>query len=89
MLDGKVPGPVVRQRGQRIREVGVALAARFRASQSGSVRRGLTLEDGTLVVTDNYLKARIASGLPRNVWTELAIPPDEAKASCHPLAPIA
>jgi threonylcarbamoyladenosine tRNA methylthiotransferase MtaB len=73
MLDGKVPGPVVRRRGQRIREIGAALAACFRASQSGSVRRGLTLEDGTLVVTDNYLKARIAPGLPRNAWTEVTL----------------
>jgi len=30
------------------------------------VRPGLTLEDGTLVVTDNYLKVRIASGRGRN-----------------------
>ena len=27
----------------------------------------MTLEDGTLVVTDNYLKVRIPPGLPRNV----------------------
>jgi threonylcarbamoyladenosine tRNA methylthiotransferase MtaB len=79
MLDGKVPGPVVRGRGQRIREIGAALAARFRASQAGSMRRGLTLEDGTLVVTDNYLKTRIRPGLPRNVWTDVAIPRDEAQ----------
>jgi threonylcarbamoyladenosine tRNA methylthiotransferase MtaB len=75
MLDDKVPGPVVRARGQRIREIGAVLAARFRASQAGSVRRGLTLEDGTLVVTDNYLKTRIPPGLPRNVWTDVTIPP--------------
>jgi threonylcarbamoyladenosine tRNA methylthiotransferase MtaB len=74
MLDGKVPGPVVRARGQRIREIGAVLAARFRASQAGSVRRGLTLDDGTLVVTDNYLKTRIPPGLPRNVWTDVTIP---------------
>jgi threonylcarbamoyladenosine tRNA methylthiotransferase MtaB len=73
LLGGKVPGPVVRGRGQRIREIGAALAARFRASQAGSVRRGLTLEDGTLVVTDNYLKARIPPGLPRNVWTDVTL----------------
>jgi threonylcarbamoyladenosine tRNA methylthiotransferase MtaB len=75
MLDEEVPGPVVRARGQRIREIGAVLAARFRASQAGSVRRGLTLEDGTLVVTDNYLKTRIPPGLPRNVWTDVTIPP--------------
>jgi hypothetical protein len=65
----------VRARGQRIREIGAVLAARFRASQAGSVRRGLTLEDGTLVVTDNYLKTRIPPGLPRNVWADVTIPP--------------
>jgi threonylcarbamoyladenosine tRNA methylthiotransferase MtaB len=73
ILDGKVPGPVVRARGRRIREIGAALAARFRASQAGSIRRGLTLEDGTLVVTDNYLKTRIPPGLPRNVWTDVRL----------------
>jgi hypothetical protein len=30
------------------------------------VRPGLTLEDGTLVVTDNYLKVRIPAGHSRN-----------------------
>ena len=40
--------------------------ARFHASQVGTIRPGLTLEDGTLVVTDNYLKVRIPAGLPRN-----------------------
>ena len=35
-------------------------------SQVGTVRPGLTLEDGTLVVTDNYLKVRIPAGLERN-----------------------
>lgn len=69
----KVPGPVVRGRGQRVREIASALASRFRASQAGTVRRGLTLEDGTLVVTDNYLKVRIPPGLPRNSWTTVVL----------------
>jgi hypothetical protein len=34
---------------------------------TGEVRCGLTLDDGTLVITDNYLKVRVAPGLPRNV----------------------
>jgi threonylcarbamoyladenosine tRNA methylthiotransferase MtaB len=72
-LDGKVPGPVVRARGQRVREIGSSLVARFRASQFGTTRRGLTLDDGTLVVTDNYLKVRIPPGLSRNVWTDVRI----------------
>ena len=39
----------------------------FRDAQVGTVRPGLTLEDGTLVVTDNYLKVRIPGrrDLPR------------------------
>jgi hypothetical protein len=32
----------------------------------GSLRPGLTLEDGTLVVTDNYLKVRVPRGRARN-----------------------
>ena len=65
-MSGKVPGPVVRARGSRIREIAAALTERFQASQLATVRPGLTLEDGTLVVTDNYLKVRIPGGLKRN-----------------------
>jgi len=62
----KVPGAVIRERGTRLRAIGAELSHRFRARQVGTVRPGLTLEDGTLVVTDNYLKVRIPAGLPRN-----------------------
>jgi threonylcarbamoyladenosine tRNA methylthiotransferase MtaB len=65
-MSGKAAGPVVRDRGAQIRAIGAALARRFREQQIGTVRPGLTLEDGTLVVTDNYLKVRIAPGLKRN-----------------------
>jgi threonylcarbamoyladenosine tRNA methylthiotransferase MtaB len=62
----KVQPPVIRDRGAELRRIGADLASRFRASQVGTVRPGLTLEDGTLVVTDNYLKVRIPSGRTRN-----------------------
>jgi threonylcarbamoyladenosine tRNA methylthiotransferase MtaB len=62
----KVPGPVTRARGARVREIGAALTERFQASQVNTIRPGLTLEDGSLVVTDNYLKVRIPAGLKRN-----------------------
>ena len=62
----KVPGPMVRERGARIRAIAADLARRFRTRQSGTTRQGLTLEDGTLVVTDNYLKVRIPPGRRRN-----------------------
>jgi threonylcarbamoyladenosine tRNA methylthiotransferase MtaB len=65
-MSGKVPGPVIRARGARLREMGAALSRRFRASQAGTVRPGLTLEDGSVVVTDNYLKVRIPAGRARN-----------------------
>ena len=65
-MTGKVHGFTIRERGAQLREIGSRLAHRFRASQVGTVRPGLTLEDGTLVVTDNYLKVRIASGRARN-----------------------
>ena len=72
-LPGKVEGAVVRERGARIRDIGAALARAFRDRQRGEIRPGLTLEDGTLVVTDNYLKVRIPPGRQRNerVWVSI------------------
>jgi threonylcarbamoyladenosine tRNA methylthiotransferase MtaB len=65
-MPGKVHGAVVRDRCARLRAVGQELSARVRGRQIGSVRPGLTLDDGTLVVTDNFLKVRIAPGPVRN-----------------------
>jgi threonylcarbamoyladenosine tRNA methylthiotransferase MtaB len=65
-LPGKVAGPVIRARGARLRQIGATLSARFHEAQVGTIRLGLTLEDGSLVVTDNYLKLRIPAGLARN-----------------------
>ena len=63
----KINGTIVRDRAARLRGIGAELTRRFHATQLGTERRGLTLEDGSLVVTDNYLKLRIPPGLPRNV----------------------
>jgi hypothetical protein len=49
-----------------LRRIGACLAARFRIAHAGSWRPALTLEDGTLAVTDNYLKVRIPPGHARN-----------------------
>jgi threonylcarbamoyladenosine tRNA methylthiotransferase MtaB len=65
-MDSRVPPAVIRERGAQLRAVGAVLARRFRAAQVGTDRPGLTLEDGTLVVTDNYLKVQIPPGQPRN-----------------------
>jgi threonylcarbamoyladenosine tRNA methylthiotransferase MtaB len=72
-LAGKVDGVVIRGRGARLRMLGAELSRRFRARQRGTVRPGLTLEDGTLVVTDNYLKVRIPPGRARNERVSVTI----------------
>jgi threonylcarbamoyladenosine tRNA methylthiotransferase MtaB len=65
-MSEKVDPVKVKARARLVREAGHALTERFRAAQVGAVRPGLTIEDGSLVVTDNYLKVRVAPGLPRN-----------------------
>jgi threonylcarbamoyladenosine tRNA methylthiotransferase MtaB len=65
-LKDKVHGSIVRARTGRLREISRALTAAFHNSQDGTTRPGLTIDDGAVVVTDNYLKVRIAPGLGRN-----------------------
>jgi hypothetical protein len=65
-MRGKVPNAAIRDRAARLRAIGSSLSRGFHASQVGSVRPGLTLDDGTHVVTDNYLKVRIPPGHQRN-----------------------
>jgi threonylcarbamoyladenosine tRNA methylthiotransferase MtaB len=72
-LPGRVHGSIVRDRAGVVRAIGRELNQRFHQSQDGAVRPGLTIEDGSLVVTDNYLKVRIPRGLPRNEWVNIAI----------------
>jgi threonylcarbamoyladenosine tRNA methylthiotransferase MtaB len=72
-LPDKIHGAVVRERGLALRRIGAGLTARFQASHAGTVRPGLTLEDGTLVVTDNYLKVRIPPGYKRNERVKLRL----------------
>ena len=64
---------VVRERGRRIRALGQEMAARFRQSQQGTVRRALTVDDGRSAVTDNYLKVKLRSPHSRNEWVEVTI----------------
>ncbi len=72
-MSGKVPGDLVRDRARRVREVSTRLSARFRANQAGRVFRALTLDDGSVAVTGNYLKLRIAPGLGRNEWVQVRV----------------
>jgi threonylcarbamoyladenosine tRNA methylthiotransferase MtaB len=66
-------GSAVKERGSQVRAIGAALARQFVASQIGTIHRALTLEDGALVVTGNYLKVRIPPGRPRNEWVRVRI----------------
>ena len=72
-LRGKVAGAVVRERARRVREIGQTLADRFHDSQIGTVHRALTIEDGSLAVTGNYLKLRIPAARTRNEWVRIRV----------------
>ncbi len=72
-MGGKVDGSSIRSRGAALRAIGASLTRRFHEAQRGSVRPGLTLEDGTLVVTDNYLKLRIPPGFARNQRVQVRV----------------
>jgi threonylcarbamoyladenosine tRNA methylthiotransferase MtaB len=72
-LSGRVHGSVVRERATRLRAISHHLSSRFHRSQLGIVHRALTLDDGTVVVTGNYLKLRIPPGRQRNEWVEVRV----------------
>jgi threonylcarbamoyladenosine tRNA methylthiotransferase MtaB len=67
-LPAKVHGAIVRERASRAREIARGLTRAFHRSQDGAVRSALTIEDGSMAVTDNYLKVSIGSGRLRNEW---------------------
>jgi threonylcarbamoyladenosine tRNA methylthiotransferase MtaB len=69
----KVHGETVKQRAEALRARAGDLLRRFQSSQVGSIRRGLTLGDGSLVLTDNYLKVRVPPGRARNEWVRVHI----------------
>ena len=72
-LTAKVDAPTVRDRAARLRGIGADLTRRFRSSQIGAVRPALTLDDGSVVVTDNFLKLKIEAGLARNVRVRVRV----------------
>ena len=72
-LAGRVHGSTERERAGLVRAIGRALQQKFTDSQEGSARPGLTIEDGSLVVTDTYLKVRIPPGHVRNQWVTVVL----------------
>ena len=80
-LPGKVHGAVVKARAQRLRDISRRLSTAFRARQVGTVRPALTLEDGRVAVTDNYLRVPVPPGHARNQWVSVTIPEEAAGAA--------
>jgi len=73
MLPDKIHGSAVRERANRLRSISAQLTSRFQHSQVGTIHRALTLDDGTIAVTGNYLKIKIPPGRMRNEWIDLKI----------------
>ena len=65
-MPSKVAPAIVRHRAARLREVARELNLRFAERQIGRERPALTLGDGSVALTDNYLKLGIARGRARN-----------------------
>ena len=73
-LPSKVHGSVIKARAQRLREISRVLSERFRAAQRGTTRPALTIEDGSIAVTDNYFRVPAPAGHVRNEWVSVTLP---------------
>jgi threonylcarbamoyladenosine tRNA methylthiotransferase MtaB len=72
-MQPKVHGTAIRERAAAVRAVGRELSARFERSLAGSIRPGLTIDDGATVLTDNGLKVRIMPAFGRNVRVRVRV----------------
>lgn len=84
-LPDKVHGAAVKARAERLRAISRALHQRFRRAQTGRVRPALTIDDGSIAVTDNYVRVRVGPGHARNTWMNVTIPPPDDAADAAPL----
>jgi threonylcarbamoyladenosine tRNA methylthiotransferase MtaB len=75
-MRGKVSGVVVRERARRLRNISERLSRAFRASQVDTEHWALTLDDGSVAVTGNYLKIGIPAGYSRNQWLRVRVTSD-------------
>ncbi len=72
-MSSKVPGVEIRRRAAALREIADTLSGTFVRRQLGRERDALTLDNGTVALTDNYLKVRIGPGRPRNVRVRVRV----------------
>jgi threonylcarbamoyladenosine tRNA methylthiotransferase MtaB len=73
LLKDKVHGSIVKARSQRLRELSRALFDKFRHAQRGSLRPALTIDDGSVAVTDNYFHVAAPPGHVRNEWVTVLL----------------
>lgn len=73
MMAAKVDGRVTRERARLLRDISSKLTVRFRNTQVNTVHSALTIDDGSVAVTGNYLKVRIGPGRPRNEWLRVRV----------------
>jgi len=76
-MNEKLHGSIVRERARAVRELGTQLARRFRRSQAGTLRPALTIEDGSVALTDNGFRVRMPPGHRRNECVMAEIPQEE------------
>ena len=81
-LPHKVDGNVIRARAREIRQIAERKSDGFRRSQVGRTMRALTVDDGSSVVTGNYLKVRISDPQPRNMWVTVTVDSADPLTGC-------
>ena len=72
-LAGRPPGAEVRRRVAELRAIGADLGRRFRTRFIGTTHDGLTIDDGSLVLTRNGLRVSVPPGLGRNQRVKVRI----------------
>jgi threonylcarbamoyladenosine tRNA methylthiotransferase MtaB len=70
---GKVHGTTVKHRAARIREISRDLQAEFRDRLRSTRRPALTIDDGALAMTDNYVRVPVGPGHIQNEWVMVTL----------------
>jgi threonylcarbamoyladenosine tRNA methylthiotransferase MtaB len=68
-----VHGTTIRRRAERVRAVSTLLQKQFRDGLRGTRRPALTLDDGRVAMTDNFVRVEIGPGHGRNEWVTVTL----------------
>ena len=77
-MPGKVDGGVARRRASELRAVARELQRRFQSAAIGTLRPSLTLNDGGMALTDNYLKVHLREPVISNRLVDVRVESGEA-----------